>query len=94
MKLAVLSDIHANLPAFEAVLEDVRAWRPDTVVFAGDGVNRGPRPAECWTLLAALAEGEGWRRLRGNHEEYVASRGGRRWATPRACWAAPCWSPR
>lgn len=74
MKLAVLSDIHANLPAFQAALEDVRAWRPDAVVFAGDGVNRGPRPAECWALLAGLAEGEGWQLLRGNHEEYVASR--------------------
>lgn len=74
MKLAVLSDIHANLPAFEAVLEDVRAWCPDAVVFAGDAINRGPRPAECWALLTALAEGEGWRLLRGNHEEYVASR--------------------
>ncbi|MFI0609483.1 MAG: metallophosphoesterase family protein [Anaerolineae bacterium] len=76
MKLAVLSDIHANLPAFEAVLEDVRAWRPDAVVFAGDGVNRGARPAECWTLLAGLARDEGWQLLRGNHEEYVASREG------------------
>lgn len=74
MKLAILSDVHANLPALQVVLEDVRAWRPDAVVFAGDAINRGPSPAECWALLAGKARDEGWRLLRGNHEEYVASR--------------------
>ena len=44
MKLAVLADIHANLPALLAVLDSIDAWRPDAVVVAGDIVNRGPRP--------------------------------------------------
>lgn len=71
MKLAVLADIHANLAALEAVLEDVDAWRPDVVVVAGDIVNRGPRPAECLRLVQERQRTAGWQVVLGNHEEYV-----------------------
>ena len=47
MKIAVLADIHGNLPALEAVAAHVEAWQPDRVIVAGDLVNRGPRPLEC-----------------------------------------------
>ena len=40
-RLAVLSDIHGNLPALEAVMADMVAFRPDAVVVAGDVVNWG-----------------------------------------------------
>ncbi len=71
MKLALLSDIHANLPALEAVFADLEEWRPDWVVIDGDVVNRGPRPRAC--LLRILEERErwGWPFILGNHEEYV-----------------------
>lgn len=36
MRIAVLSDIHGNLPALEAVLADLRAHAPDLVVNLGD----------------------------------------------------------
>lgn len=71
MKLAVLADIHANLPALQAVLEDIDAWHPDAVVVAGDIVNRGPRPLECLRLVQQRERSQGWLSLLGNHEEYV-----------------------
>lgn len=71
MKIAVLADIHANLVAFQAVREDILAWEPDQVVIAGDVVNRGPRPKECLELALQLEREHGWRRVRGNHEDYV-----------------------
>lgn len=71
MKLAVLADIHANLAALQAVLEDVDAWRPDVIVVAGDIVNRGPRPAECLHLVQERQRTAGWQVVLGNHEEYV-----------------------
>jgi putative phosphoesterase len=71
MKLAVLADIHANLPALHAVLHHVDAWQPDAVVVAGDIVNRGPRPAECLRLVQERQLSAGWRVVLGNHEQYV-----------------------
>ncbi len=51
MRVAALYDIHANLPALEAVLDDVRAARADRVVVGGD-VLPGPMPRETLELLA------------------------------------------
>jgi hypothetical protein len=42
MKIAVFSDAQGNLPAMEAVMEDILAWGPDLVVMNDDLVNRGP----------------------------------------------------
>ena len=53
MKVAVLCDIHANLPALEAVLEDVRAADVDRVVVGGDVVP-GPMPRETLARLLEL----------------------------------------
>ena len=46
MKIAALYDIHGNLPALEAALEDVRETGAEMVVFGGDVVP-GPMPVEC-----------------------------------------------
>lgn len=46
MRLALLSDIHANLPALKAVWRDMAQYEPDKVLCAGDLVSFGPRPAE------------------------------------------------
>ena len=45
MKLALLSDIHANLAALEAVLAE--AGKVDAIWNTGDGVGYGPQPVEC-----------------------------------------------
>jgi putative phosphoesterase len=71
MRLAVLSDVHGNLAALEAVAEDIARWRPDEVMFAGDIVNRGPRSLDCLRFVQARMHDAGWRVLRGNHEGYV-----------------------
>ena len=46
MNLAVLSDIHANWPALEAVWDDLQAQQPDLVYCLGDLVGYGPYPNE------------------------------------------------
>jgi putative phosphoesterase len=71
MKVAVLADIHGNLPALMTVINHIDAWAPDTVVVAGDNVNRGPRPLECLQLVMAKRRTDGWLFVRGNHEDYV-----------------------
>jgi putative phosphoesterase len=71
MKVAVLADIHGNLPALEKVAAHIEAWRPDRVVMAGDVINRGPRPAECLRFVQAKHHSDGWQFVRGNHEDYV-----------------------
>jgi len=73
MKLAVLSDIHGNLPALTAVADHIARWRPDQVIVNGDIVNRGPLPRECWQFIQKKQAQAGWLVTRGNHEEYVAA---------------------
>ena len=46
MRVAVVSDIHDNLTALDAVIADLRATRPDLVVHGGDLMSGGSRPAE------------------------------------------------
>jgi putative phosphoesterase len=71
MKVAVLADIHANWAALQAVYEDIHSWKPDLVLVGGDIVNRGPKPAECLQFIQEKQRQEGWRMVRGNHEDYV-----------------------
>jgi len=55
MRLAVLSDIHGNQVALEAVLDDLkRAGGADRMWFLGDFVVAGPRPAECMRIVRGL----------------------------------------
>ena len=51
MRLAILSDIHSNLPALEAVLDDVRAAGMDEAWCLGDVVGYGAQPDECAQLV-------------------------------------------
>ena len=53
MRIAALYDIHANLPALDAVLRDVRAAGVDLIVVGGDAVP-GPMPSETVSRLLAL----------------------------------------
>ena len=62
MRRLFIADVHANLPAFEAVLRD--AGVVDEVIFLGDIVGYGPHPAECIDLLRTL----GARAAAGNHD--------------------------
>lgn len=67
-RIALLSDVHANLLALEAVLRDVKTLSPDLLVVLGDTINYGPRPRECFALLDEVADVV----LAGNHEKEAA----------------------
>ena len=67
MRVAVLSDVHSNLRALEAVLAEIDAGGFDEIWFLGDLVGYGPKPNECAALLqerAAIC-------LAGNHDLVV-----------------------
>jgi predicted phosphodiesterase len=66
MRCLVISDIHANLPALEAVLDDAKAHALnfDIVWCLGDVVGYGPEPDECIDLLRTLPH----ICLAGNHD--------------------------
>jgi predicted phosphodiesterase len=55
MRVAVLSDIHSNLHALEAVLADVDRQAADEIWCLGDVVGYGPRPNDCVNLVHARA---------------------------------------
>jgi putative phosphoesterase len=54
MRIAVIADIHANLPALRAVLDDAAGIGCDAIWCAGDVIGRGPHPNEVVELLRAL----------------------------------------
>ena len=67
MRIAVLSDVHSNLRALEAVLAEIDAGSFDGIWFLGDLVGYGPKPNECVSLLqerSAIC-------LAGNHDLVV-----------------------
>ena len=64
MRVAVISDPHANLPALEAVLTAIEAERPDEVWCLGDLVGYGPHPNEVVALVRERADVV----LAGNHD--------------------------
>lgn len=66
-RVAILADIHGNLPALEAVMADLARLAPDQVIVNGDIVNRGPQSKSCLAAVRAT----GWPVVFGNHEEYV-----------------------
>jgi predicted phosphodiesterase len=64
MRVAVISDIHANLHALEAVVEAVQAEAPDEIWCLGDLVGYGPEPNACCEWAAAGTQ----LCLAGNHD--------------------------
>jgi predicted phosphodiesterase len=68
LKRLILADIHANLPAFEAVLRN--APEADEILFLGDIVGYGPHPAECVDLLRSLSPTA----IIGNHDSEALRR--------------------
>ena len=54
MKILIISDIHANYPALQAVLEKDGTY--DKLIFLGDVVNYGPHPKECLRFIKEKAD--------------------------------------
>jgi diadenosine tetraphosphatase ApaH/serine/threonine PP2A family protein phosphatase len=74
VRYAILSDIHGNLEALRAVLDDC-AGRVDAVLCLGDTVGYGADPLACVELIAERAQAI----VGGNHEHAVAGRLGMAW---------------
>jgi diadenosine tetraphosphatase ApaH/serine/threonine PP2A family protein phosphatase len=67
MRVAVISDVHANYHALQAVLEEIDAAHVDAVWCLGDTVGYGPRPNDCCETVERRAD----RCLVGNHDLFV-----------------------
>ena len=85
-RIAILSDIHANLFALRAVHEDIAQQQPDEILVGGDLVGRGPQGD---AVVRHVIE-QGWRAVRGNHEDYLLNFHHRR--VPASWWQDPVWS--
>ena len=67
MRIAIVSDIHDNLTAFEAVLADLGKTSPDLVLHGGDLVSGGSSPAEVVDRVRDLR----WTGVFGNSDEAI-----------------------
>jgi predicted phosphodiesterase len=67
--IAVISDVHANLPALNTVLDDIQALGINRILCLGDIVGYGPHPSECIQRL----QQEDVIVIRGNHDYMVGS---------------------
>lgn len=67
MRIALLSDIHANLPALQAVAKDARDIYANTFICAGDVVGFGPHPKECVDMIRGLCQVT----TSGNHDRAI-----------------------
>jgi predicted phosphodiesterase len=83
---AILSDIHSNRPALEAVLDEVRKLGVGRIMVLGDVVGYGPFPSDCLRLLAGAEL-----LLQGNHEAGVHGELDEEWFNDVA-WAGIEWT--
>lgn len=75
MRVAILADIHGNLPALEAVVRDLSRHGIDAVVNLGDSVSGPLLPLETAQYLMA----QDWLNLAGNHERQLLTQGAGQW---------------
>jgi diadenosine tetraphosphatase ApaH/serine/threonine PP2A family protein phosphatase len=68
--VCVFADVHANLPALEAILATAAQHRVSRYLFLGDAVGYGPHPKQCIARLAELRDAV---LIRGNHDHCVAT---------------------
>jgi len=67
MRIAIISDVHGNLTALEAVMADLRQQTPDIIFQGGDVATAGCNPAEVIDLIADA----GWAGVLGNTDEIL-----------------------
>ena len=70
MRYAILSDIHGNLEALEAVLDKCGALEVDKYILLGDVVGYNANPKECLVIIRDLDLAGA---VKGNHDEYAAN---------------------
>src|SRR5437763_13843239 len=89
MRIAIVSDIHGNRTAFEAVLVDLRQTSPDLILHGGDLADAGASPAEIVDRIRDL----GWQGVGGNGDEGLSMPAtledlASQWTAPPSLWAA------
>lgn len=67
MRTAIISDIHANLEALQAVRDALEEINHDRIICLGDVVGYGANPEECVEIVM----GEGWPAIMGNHDAAI-----------------------
>lgn len=70
MRIAVVADIHGNVRALRAVMDDLKQVSPDSVLNLGDCVSGPLEAAETADVLISLA----WTTIRGNHDRQLLDR--------------------
>jgi predicted phosphodiesterase len=80
MRIAVVTDIHGNLPALQAVVHDFERRGVERVINLGDSVSGPLLPLQTARYLMA----SGWLHLAGNHERQVLTQGPAQWSVPDA----------
>ena len=69
MKIAILTDVHGNLPALQAALRGIGREGCDAIFHTGDSIGIGPYPAECLDLILNTP---GMVPVMGNHDAWFA----------------------
>jgi len=70
MKIAIISDIHANLQALQATLKDIEKRNVDQIICLGDTISKGIHPTECLELVRSKCEIV----LRGNCDRHFSTK--------------------
>lgn len=85
-RIAILADIHGNVPALEAVLDDLAGQSVHEILVGGDLVGRGPEGSRVVDRIRRL----GLPSIGGNHEDYLL--GFRRREVPSEWWETEEWA--
>ena len=89
MRIAIVSDIHGNRTALQAVLADLRQTSPDLILHGGDLAQGGASAAEIVDQIRDL----GWQGVVGNTDEMLfAPESLTQFAQPRTHLAQPLWT--
>ncbi len=88
MRLAVIADVHGNLPALEAVLDDVAGQHVDRLIVNGDLANRGPDSQAVFDRLAGALVSDA---TLGNHDDLMLMWFGRRGDRSEPWFDDPFW---
>lgn len=73
MKIAVISDIHGNMQALEAVLADIKSENCDKIFCLGDIAMAGPEPVKVTELIKKMSESPDFEIIQGNTDEMIGN---------------------
>lgn len=71
MKIGIISDIHANLPALESIIKYLKKNNVESIIHLGDAIGMGPFPCETLDYMKTL---DNCKMILGNHENYFITK--------------------